>query len=638
MFRHPSFLASVFVVLLVGCSPAEPPTSSSAPETTATRYSAREFFETTSYSLSGARSWSADGTRLLLASDETGIFNPFALSIDDGQRQALTASIETPQWPLSWFPEDDRILILADNQGDELSHVYVRELDGSIRDLTPGDNLQALFVGWSDDLHHFFVFTNERDPGAYDLYRYAALDYSRDLVFKNEQVWLPEALSRNGRHLVLMRKNSSADDDLFLVNVDGSGETPRHLTPHEGNISYRAFTFTRDGSQLVFGTNEHSEFMQAWTYDLATGETAPLIAADWDVSFVSFSDSGRYRVHGINKDARTAVIIEDAETEEQIELPGLPDGDLAQVRFSPDEKTIALMVSTDAAPRDVYLVDRNARSSQRLTNAVNPAIDEAQLIATEVVRYRSYDGLEVPGILYRPTQASAASPVPALVWVHGGPGGQSRRGYNPTLQHLANHGYAVLAANNRGSSGYGKTFFHMDDQKHGEVDLDDIVYAQKYLAGFDWIDGERIGIIGRSYGGYMVGAALAFRPEVFKVGINIFGVMNWLRTLESIPPWWEADRKALYDEMGDPSTDAERLRKISPLFHAENINVPFLVVQGANDPRVLQVESDEIVAAVRKNEVPVEYIVFEDEGHGFAQRANRITASDAYVRFLDKYL
>ncbi|MGH8203520.1 MAG: alpha/beta hydrolase family protein, partial [Steroidobacteraceae bacterium] len=245
---------------------------------------------------------------------------------------------------------------------------------------------------------------------------------------------------------------------------------------------------------------------------------------------------------------------------------------------------------------------------------------------------------EIPGILYRPKDASAQSRVPALVWVHGGPGGQSRTGYSATIQHLANHGYAVFAANNRGSSGYGKTFYHLDDRKHGDVDLKDIVAARDYIASLDWVDDGRIGIIGGSYGGYMVMAALAFSPDTFDAGINIFGVTNWVRTLKSIPPWWESFKEALYDEMGDPATDEERHRRISPLFHAKKIAKPVLVVQGANDPRVLQVESDEMVAAIKANGVPVEYVLFPDEGHGFEKRDNRIAASEAYVRFLDKYL
>ena len=322
----------------------------------------------------------------------------------------------------------------------------------------------------------------------------------------------------------------------------------------------------------------------------------------------------------------------------EVTLPGLPPGDLAQIRFSRDENKVALMLSSDTSPNDVYVVDLGAQRSARLTKALNPAIRESDLVASEVVRYKSFDGLEIPSILYRPHNASATSKAPALVWVHGGPGGQSRTGYSATIQHLVNHGYAVLAANNRGSSGYGKTFFHLDDKHHGDVDLKDIVYGKNYLASLDWVDAERIGIIGGSYGGYMVGAALAFEPEAFDVGVNIFGVMNWVRTLTSIPPWWESFKESLYDEMGDPATDGERHRKISPLFHAKNIRVPLLVVQGANDPRVLQVESDEIVAAVRANGVPVEYVLFPDEGHGFTKRDNKIKASDAYVAFLDTHL
>jgi dipeptidyl aminopeptidase/acylaminoacyl peptidase len=273
-----------------------------------------------------------------------------------------------------------------------------------------------------------------------------------------------------------------------------------------------------------------------------------------------------------------------------------------------------------------------------LTESLNPQMAREHLVEGKVVRYKSYDDLEIPGVLYRPHQASITNPVPALVDVHGGPGGQSRKGYRAHIQHLVNHGYAVLAVNNRGSSGYGKSFYHMDDRKHGDVDLKDCVWARKYLETLDWVDGSRVGIIGGSYGGYMVAAALAFEPDAFDVGIDIFGVTNWLRTLKNIPPWWETFREALYDEMGDPATDEERLQGNSPLFHASNITKPLLVIQGANDPRVLQVESDELVEAVRANGIPVEYVIFPDEGHGFRSKANRITASNKYVEFLNQYL
>ncbi|HUR79296.1 MAG TPA: S9 family peptidase, partial [Thermoanaerobaculia bacterium] len=203
---------------------------------------------------------------------------------------------------------------------------------------------------------------------------------------------------------------------------------------------------------------------------------------------------------------------------------------------------------------------------------------------------------------------------------------------------LANHGYVVLDINNRGSSGYGKTFYVADDRKHGREPLWDCVEAKKYLSSLPYVDGSRVAIMGGSYGGYMVAAALAFQPDVFDAGVDIFGVTNWVRTLQSIPPWWESGRKSLYDEIGNPETELEMLKAASPVFHADKIRKPLIVIQGKNDPRVIKAESDDLVAAVRKNGVPVEYVVFDDEGHGFTKKKNQITAYGAILKFLDANL
>ena len=328
----------------------------------------------------------------------------------------------------------------------------------------------------------------------------------------------------------------------------------------------------------------------------------------------------------------------DTNTKTPVVLKGVQAGELSQIRFNADESKMAFGLNTDTSPRNIYVADLSSGKARKLTTALPEGIAEGNLVTASIIRYSSFDGLQIPGILYMPKQASTKTPAPALVWVHGGPGGQSTKGYSASIQHLVNHGYAVLAANNRGSSGYGKTFYHLDDRKHGEDDLTDIVYARTYLEGLSGVDKDRIGIIGGSYGGYMTMAALAFHPDVFDVGVNIFGVTNWERTLKSIPAFWGAFRDALYDEMGDPATDQERHRRISPLFHAETINKPLYVVQGANDPRVLQVESDEMVKAVRANGVEVDYVLFPDEGHGFQKRKNRITNSERIVQFLDKNL
>ena len=603
------------------------------------QYSAEDFFATTSFGLVGsaAHAFSNDGTSLLVSSDGTGVFNAYALPLDGQSAVQLTNSEDNAVFAVSWFPDDQRILYTYDSGGNELNHIIVREEDDSNHDLTPGNELKAAFVRWSDDGQSFYLLTTERDPRSFDIYRYSAEDYSREMVYENPGFQVSD-ISGDGRWIALSKPRNSADSDLFVIDLASDSPEPVLITEHTGNIEHSVSGIAPDNKTLVYRTDEHGEFAQAWTHDLESGEKALLVAASWDVSYVVYSRSGRYRVSGINADARTEVTILDNELGVELTLPELPQGDLRNVRFSADENRIALIVNADDSPSNIHIVDLVDGNTRQLTSALNPVIEKSHLVTSKVIRYKSFDGLEIPSILYKPHGASAENQVPALVLVHGGPGGQTRTGYRAMVQHLVNHGYAILGANNRGSSGYGKTFNHLDDKKHGEEDLQDIVYGRNYLESLDWVDAGRVGVIGGSYGGYMVAAALTFEPEAFDIGINIFGVTNWVRTLQNIPPWWEAQKEALYDELGDPATDAERHRRISPLFHAQNIVKPTLVVQGANDPRVLQIESDELVAVIQANEVPVEYIVFPDEGHGFRKRANRITASDAYVRFLDTYL
>ena len=621
----------------LAADPAPPPTSGPASATPA--YTAAQFYDTTNYGLaySGAKAFSPDGRSVLIRSDKTGVFNAYALPVAGGDPVALTSSTTSAVSPVSYFPTDARILFSQDGGGDELNHLFVRAVDGTVTDLTPGDKVKADFLGWSRDGKTFYVMSNGRDAAAFDVIAYDAATYEHRMVFENTGGFFPAALSPDGRWLVLDKALTSANNDLYLADLTQPGE-PKLLTPHEGNVSYAAFDFTPDSKAVLIGTDQHGEFQQAFRHDLATGAVTPLIQADWDVSFVFYSPSGRYRVSGLNADAKTELTLLDATANRPVALSGLPDGDIGNVRFSEDEKTIAFTVSSDTSPSDIFVADLTTGQARRLTHALNPAINEDVLVEATIVRYPGEGGVMIPAVLYKPRGASAAHPAPAIVLVHGGPGGQTRRGYSAMIQHLVNHGYAVLGANNRGSSGYGKTFFHMDDRKHGEADLRDIVAGGEWLRQQDWVADDQVAVMGGSYGGYMTAAALAFHPDAFAAGVNIFGVTNWVRTLESIPAWWGANRIALYDEMGDPATDAERHRRISPLFHTEGIAKPLLVVQGANDPRVLQVESDELVAAVRANGVPVEYVLFPNEGHGFSRRDNRITAQDAYLTFLDKYV
>ncbi len=613
-------------------SPAAPaePSAAAVPQ-----YTIQQFLATTS--MFGS-SFSPDGGKLLVSSNQSGIFNVYAIPVDGGPPQQLTHSTTDNIQSAGYFPTDERFLYTSDRGGNELGHVYVRELDGSVGDLTPGDKLKAMAVGWARDDRGFFILSNERDQKVFDLYEIDGKSYERTLLFRNDAAFDVGAISEDRRWLALGKSQSSTDVELHLHDRTG-GET-RKLAGGGGGAAY-ALEFSPDGKSLWYTTDEGSEFSYLARYDLASGKHEAVLRPDWDVMFAGFSHDGRYLQVAINADARTEMRLYEAATMRQIELPKLPDADITGVRLSRDSRRMAFYASTGRAPSNLYVVDLgtpNAQAPRQLTENLNPAIDPQHLVAGKVARFRSYDGTEVPGILYLPHQAKAGAKLPALVSVHGGPGGQSRVGYSGAVQFLVNHGYAVYAVNNRGSSGYGKTFYKLDDRRHGEVDLDDCVASKRLLVETGVVDPERIGIFGGSYGGYMVLAALAYRPREFAVGVDLYGVSNWVRTLESIPAWWESFRKALYEEMGDPATDKDRLRRISPLFHADKIERPLIVLQGANDPRVLKVESDEIVAAARQRGVPVEYLVFDDEGHGISKKANQERAYSAILEYLDRHL
>jgi dipeptidyl aminopeptidase/acylaminoacyl peptidase len=596
-------------------------------------YTIEQFMATTA--IFGA-SFSPDERSILVNTDQTGVFNLYEVPVAGGPMQQVTNSTDDAIFTVGFFPQDRRLLYLQDRGGDENDHLYVRLTDGSVRDLTPGDSLKAVFFDWAHDRGSFFYGTNERDRRFFDVFEAPTATLEPQLVFQDTVGLLLGSVSTDGQWIAFVKTITTNNSDIYLRD-NRTGEIT-HITPHTGNVNFQPATFSRDSRHLYYVTDEGGEFAYLVRRDLASGEITEVERADWDVMFAAFSRQGTYLVVGINNDARTEIRIYEAATNRPVELPAIPDGDVTGVVFSPSERYMAFYVNGDRSPSNLYVLDMETREVRRLTDSMNPAIDPDHLVDGTVVRYASYDGVEIPSLQYVPPGAGSGQSVPAILWIHGGPGGQTRLGYAASRQFLVNHGYAVLAVNNRGSSGYGKTFFAMDDRKHGEADLDDIVWAKRYLATQPWADTGKVVILGGSYGGYLTLAGVTFRPDAFAAGVDLFGISNWVRTLESIPPWWEAFREALYAEMGDPATDHERLHRISPLFHADRIASPLMVLQGANDPRVLQVESDEIVQAIRDRGGVVEYVVFPDEGHGFVKKENQITAWRAVLAFLNRHV
>ena len=600
-------------------------------ENSVKQYTIEQFLENEN---SFANGFSSDKKNVLLTSNRSGIYNMYTTKSEGGELIPITKSDSASVFGISYFPEDDRILFRMDGNGDEIFKIYMKDSSG-IKNLTPINDVRALFRGWSEDGKSFFYGSNERDSKFMDHFEMDIATFESTLIYQNNDGMDFGGMSEDRNYVLLTKTINTNDSDLFLLNTK-TNESVKINDNLSGNSPQ---DFDPDGKSFYYTTDDNAEFSYLMKYNLEDRTKTKVVEKDWDINSFYFTRNGKYKVLFTNEDAKSVMEVKDASTNEIITFSDINNQNITGARFSRDESMAILTASGSNMPTNSYSYTIANKEYHQLTDVLNKEINADDLVTAEVVRYKSFDGLEIPAIYYAPQQASTTHKVPALVWVHGGPGGQSGQRFNSTIQYLVNHGYAILAVNNRGSSGYGKTFYSLDDLNHGEDDLQDCVWGKKWLQDQDYINPDKIGIIGGSYGGFMTMAAMTFEPEEFKVGVNIYGVTNWIRTLRSIPAFWEATRKSLYKEMGDPySKDSLRLYNISPLFHAKNIKNPIMVLQGANDPRVLQIESDEMVQEARNAGAYVEYILFEDAGHGFNKKKQQIEGNQKILTFLDNYL
>ncbi|HEX8059867.1 MAG TPA: prolyl oligopeptidase family serine peptidase, partial [Cyclobacteriaceae bacterium] len=446
-------------------------------------------------------SFSPDESKILFSSKETGIFNAYEVDIKSGETKQLTHSTDNAIFAEDYFPSGDRVLYSSDSGGNEITHLYVQTPDGKSTDLIQDKKAKASFGGFSFDKKKLYYTSNSRDKRYFDLYRMTVGDGPEGKVspsvvaYKNEEGLDVSATSDDDRYMALVKSNSTSDGDLFLLDTQ-SGKK-KLISEHQGDAVYNAQYFSHDGKKLFYLTNEGSEFTYLASYDLTSGEKLKVEEAPWDIMYATISRNGKYRVVGINNDARTEVKIYD-ESGQVIQIPGLPAGDVTNVTISDSEKKVLFYVSSSKSPSNLFTYDFETKELKQLTNTMSKEINENDLVAGEAVRFKSYDGLEIPCLLYKPKGIAEGGKVPALLWIHGGPGGQTRLNYSAIIQHLVNHGYAILAVNNRGSSGYGKTFFQADDRKHGDADLKDCVESKKYLASLPYIDMDKVGIMGGS--------------------------------------------------------------------------------------------------------------------------------------------
>jgi dipeptidyl aminopeptidase/acylaminoacyl peptidase len=596
-------------------------------------YSSAQFMSTAKTS---GMVFSPDEKRILFTSDASGILNAYEVCVSDRTQRQLTHSITENIHAVSYFPNDARILIAKDRGNRENLVLCALEADGKETVLTPGDEVQAYFHRWSVDWNSFYVSTNERDASFYDLYKTNARTFERELIYRAKDKYYFSAISADERYVLFVKSARKGDSDIFLYEVANS--EMKCLTRHEGDALNCLPVFTREGTAIYFITDKDSDFRYVQRLDLVSGETSCVERGNTDVMATYFSFDYRWRMTFYNDVTTTTrrLKIHDEASGAVFTLPGFTEQSITAAVISKSGRRLAFHVEGDRSPGNLYLYDLEQRSVTQLTESLNPEIDPEDLVESEVVSFHSFDDLELPCLLWRPHGISEINKAPALIWVHGGPGGRMAKGYKGRIQYLVNQGYVILGLNYRGSSGFGKEFFQADHRKHGREPLWDCVAAKEYLANIGYVNSSSIGIIGASFGGYMALSALTFHPEEFAAGVNICGVSNLVSFAKNLPRYWDAKR--FYEKLGDPEKEQELLRSISPFFYADRIKKPLMILQGATDPRCPKEQSDEMVAAIRRNGGQAEYLVYDDEAHGFRKRKNAIHAYEAILNFFDRHL
>ncbi len=578
--------------------------------------------------------FSPDGAHVAYVTNASGQFNVWRQPADlaaNGQPlmpRQLTALVESAARRAVWSPDGRRILTLADRHGTENYQLYEIPAErGWLYPLTddPESRFELGDTPFSPDGRRIAYTSNERSRTDFDVL-VRDLETGATRRYTDGGYFSAESWSPDGRCLLAMRLNSNTDQDLFLIDVE-SGEQ-RHLTPHEGEVKFFPGPWAADGSGFYLTSDRGREFTGLAFCRVDTGEIAWVETPEWDVANADVSRDGRYLAWVVNEDGYSRLHVRDLSTGVTQSFPALPRGVIAMMRFSPARAEIALLISRPVAPATLHILDITTGAARRLTQGALGGIPEAEMVEPEVVRYPSHDGRAIPAYLYRPQGIGAGERVPVVLSVHGGPEAQELPTYAYTgfYQFLLNHGIGILAPNIRGSTGYGGTYQKLIHRDWGGAELGDLEHAVRYLKTLDWVDGTRLGVFGGSFGGFATLSCVSRLPEHWAAAVDIVGPSNLVTFTRSVPPSW---KRFMQKWVGDPDEDTDELMARSPIRYVDQVRAPLLVIQGANDPRVVKPESDQMVERLRANGATVDYLVFDDEGHGFTKVANSLRAFKA---------
>jgi dipeptidyl aminopeptidase/acylaminoacyl peptidase len=587
-----------------------------------------------------APAWSPDGREVLFTTNLTGRFNLWKVSAGGGWPIQLSRSDNVESGGV-WSPDGSRIVFQHDEAGDEVYNLFIIPSSGGAAvNLSHTRELSESSPSWSPDGRLIAFSRKAKTSSIFDI---GVLDWPsgtrRNLTRETDKdhLWELVTWSADGAVIYANRGNVNQHDaDVYRIEVASGALT--NLTPHQGDCLFAATALSPDGRTLLVTSNQKGGHGNVATLDVASRRLDWITDVPWEASGHDFSPDGRFLTYSVNEDGRTEVYLMDraSRRSERLDFPTgltLPAGN--PTAFSPSGDRLLLSHQDGRRPSDLWLYDLRARQARQLTFSSLGSLLPTRIPPSQLVRYRSFDGTLISAFLWMPFNLRRDGSNPGIVLAHGGPTGQTTDRFNATVIALASRGYAVIAPNVRGSTGYGAEFERSNYKDLGGGDLDDYVHGAKFLAATGFVDARKIGITGGSYGGYMAMMAIGKTPEVWAAAVELFGITDWLTEQEHEDPVLQQ-----YDQskLGDPVRDREVYEKASPIRYFRNARAPLLVLQGANDVRDPKEEAEQAVTVLQKEGKVVDSHYYADEGHGFTKRENQIDALRRTVEWFDRFL
>ena len=564
--------------------------------------------------------------------------NVFVMEMTTKKETRLTSSQERGIYGFTWLT-NERIGYVKDEGGNENIHFFAVNIDMSNEiDLTPFENVQTRIIDdLEDDPNHIIIGLNKRDPQIHDPYRINVNDGKMELIAENPgniSQWMTDhdgklriATTSDGVNTSLLYRNKESDEFKPILTTDFK-------------VSVVPLFFTFDNKNLYVASNRGRDKIAIFEFDLIKSKEGRLIFEhdEVDVSNLLFSRKRKVLTGVSYTVAKNEMIFFDKwreEIQQQLEKK-LPGYEVVITSFSKDEAEAVVVTYSDKSRGTYYHYEVNKNKLTEL-GKVSPWLNEKNMSEMKPIKYKSRDGLTINGYLTLPKGTNGKN-LPVVVNPHGGPWARDNWGYKSEIQFLANRGFAVFQMNFRGSTGYGREFWEKSFKEWGKSMQDDITDGVNWLIDEEIADPDRIAIYGASYGGYATLAGLAFTPDLYACGVDYVGVSSLFTFMESMPPYWELYRSMMYEMVGHPEKDKKLLASASPLLHIDKIKAPLFIAQGANDPRVVKAESDQIVAALKNAGIDVPYMVKDDEGHGFYNEENQFDFYREMEKFLIKHI